>query len=130
MVKISWISQKSSCVSNKVAGLQILQHGCFPLEFAKFLRATTLKNICERMLLKSLSTMKILFRILQEFRNFFQNNTSERLLRHFSFFNVMALHLKIHRRIQHPLKHIRCFCKMLLVRCLTVFRIPLWKKRF
>ena len=46
------------------------------------------------------------------------------------FFNVMALHFKIRRRIQHPVKHIRCFCKKLLVRCLTGFRVPLWKKRW
>ena len=28
-----------------------VQHRCFPVKFATFLRATTLKNICERMLL-------------------------------------------------------------------------------
>ena len=43
---------------NNVAGLQacnfikkILQHWCFPIKFAKFLRTPILKNISERLLL-------------------------------------------------------------------------------
>ena len=43
---------------NNVAGLQacnfikkILQHRCFPMKFAKFLRTPILKNIFERLLL-------------------------------------------------------------------------------
>ena len=43
---------------NKVAGFQVynfikksLQHRCFPVRFAKFLRTTILKIICERLLL-------------------------------------------------------------------------------
>ena len=45
---------------NKVAGLKTcsfikkrLQRKCFPLKFAKFLRAPIVKNICERLLPKS-----------------------------------------------------------------------------
>ena len=30
---------------------KILQHWCFPMKFAKFLRTPILKNICERLLL-------------------------------------------------------------------------------
>ena len=44
---------------NKVAAIQacnfmkkILQHRCFTVKFAKFLRTPILKNICERLLLK------------------------------------------------------------------------------
>ena len=43
---------------NKVAGLKAndcikkkIQHRCFPAKFAKFLRASILKNICEILLL-------------------------------------------------------------------------------
>ena len=45
---------------NKATGLQVcnfiksrLQHGCFPVIIAKFLRITILKNHCERHSLKS-----------------------------------------------------------------------------
>ena len=45
---------------NKVAGLKAwnfiknrLQHSCFPVKFAKFLRTPILKNICERLLLNT-----------------------------------------------------------------------------
>ena len=45
-------------LSNKVAGLQAcnfvkkrLQHWCFPVKFAKFLRTSILRNICEELLL-------------------------------------------------------------------------------
>ena len=49
----------------------------------------------------------------------------------FIYFNVMVLHFKIQRRIlQHPVKHLRCFFRKLIVRCLTEFRIPLLKKTF
>ena len=44
---------------NKVAGLKVcnfikkrIQHKCFPLNIANFLRTPVLKNICERLLLK------------------------------------------------------------------------------
>ena len=54
--KISQISQES--LFNKVAVLRTcnfikkrLQHRCFPVKFAKFLRTTNLKNICKRLLL-------------------------------------------------------------------------------
>ena len=43
---------------NKVAGLRAFsfikkkfQRSCFPVKFAKFLRTSTFKNICERLLL-------------------------------------------------------------------------------
>ena len=55
------ISQENTCIGvcfNNVAGLQackfikkILQHWCFLMKFAKFLRTPTLKNNCERLLL-------------------------------------------------------------------------------
>ena len=45
---------------NKVAGLQScnfiknrLQHRCFPVKFAKFLRTPILKNICKQLLLNT-----------------------------------------------------------------------------
>ena len=45
---------------NKTAGLQAcnfvekrLQHKCFPVNIAKFLRTPILKDICERLLLKN-----------------------------------------------------------------------------
>ena len=51
-------SQENTCVKvyflNKVAGLTLkkgLWHRCFPVNFAKFLRITILKHICERLLL-------------------------------------------------------------------------------
>ena len=34
-----------------------LQHRCFPVNVAKFLRTSILKNICERLLLKFISAM-------------------------------------------------------------------------
>ena len=55
ILKISQISQQNIVLEslfNNVAGFQeILQHGCFPMKFAKFLRTPILKNICERLLL-------------------------------------------------------------------------------
>ena len=45
---------------NKVAGLQALkrlQHRCFTLNIAKFLRTLILKNICKRLLLKIRDTV-------------------------------------------------------------------------
>ena len=46
----------SESIFNKVAALKAcnfikkrLQHRCFPVKFAKFLRTPTLKNICERL---------------------------------------------------------------------------------
>ena len=54
-LKISQISQKNTCVG--ISGFQAYkfikkrhQHRCFPVKFAKFLRAPILKNICERLL--------------------------------------------------------------------------------
>ena len=51
---------------NKVAGLHAynlaknrLQHWCFPLNNAKFLRTSILKNICERLLLSMSGTLLI-----------------------------------------------------------------------
>ena len=45
---------------NKVAGLKVfkkrLQHRCFALKFAEFLRTRILGNICERLLLFLQST--------------------------------------------------------------------------
>ena len=53
---------------NKVAGLSAcsfikkrLQHRCFPVKLAKFLRTSILKNICERLLLKISTLQKKLF---------------------------------------------------------------------
>ena len=50
------------CLVNKVVSLQNcsfikkkLQHSCFPLKFAKFLRTPILKSICEKLLLQFLS---------------------------------------------------------------------------
>ena len=50
-------------VFNKVAGLKAsniiknrLQHRCFPVKFAKFLRTPILNNICERLLLLSVTS--------------------------------------------------------------------------
>ena len=51
------ISQENTCVGvdflKKLKPLleKRLQHRCFPVKFAKFLRATIFKNICERLLL-------------------------------------------------------------------------------
>ena len=55
------ISQENTCVGvffNKVVGVKAcnfikkaLQHRCFPVKFAKFLRTPILKNICERLLM-------------------------------------------------------------------------------
>ena len=48
-LKISQYSQENNCVGvffNKVASLR-LQHRCFPVNIAKFLRTTILKNICD-----------------------------------------------------------------------------------
>ena len=56
----------------KAAGLKAcnfiekrLQHKCFPVKFAKFLKTTILKNICERLLTivkgKTPHTKKIIF---------------------------------------------------------------------
>ena len=48
---------------NKVAGLKAynflknrLQHRCFPVKSLKFFRATILKNICKRLLLKNVKS--------------------------------------------------------------------------
>ena len=49
-LKISQITQENTCVGDsfyKVAGQQM----CFSVKFAKFLRTSILKNICERLLL-------------------------------------------------------------------------------
>ena len=56
------------CLFNNVAALRAysfitkrLQHGCFPVRLAKFLRTSILKNICERLLLKFSTLQKKLF---------------------------------------------------------------------
>ena len=65
-LKMSEISQKkhlwTESLFNKVTGLQAynsikkrFQRRCFPVKFAKFSRITTLKNVCERLLLKASS---------------------------------------------------------------------------
>ena len=53
---------------NKVAGVQAcnfikkrLQHRCFPVAIAKFLRTSTLKNICEQLLLYILTHVRPIF---------------------------------------------------------------------
>ena len=59
-LKITQDSQEKACVGasfDKVSGLcnfikKRLQHMCFPVKFAKFLRGPILKNICQRLLLK------------------------------------------------------------------------------
>ena len=49
---------------DKVAGLRAsrkkkrFQHKCFPVKFAKFLRAPVCKNICEQLLLKDFFVIK------------------------------------------------------------------------
>ena len=43
-----------------------LQHGCFPVKFAKFLRTSILKNICERLLLKISTLQKTIHRFLSQ----------------------------------------------------------------
>ena len=58
VLKISQYSQENTCVGvffNKVSDLQAcnfikkrLQHRCFPVKFAKFLRTAILKNIYEQ----------------------------------------------------------------------------------
>ena len=35
--------------------IELFQHGCFPVNFAKILRTPILKNICERLLLNVIS---------------------------------------------------------------------------
>ena len=47
-VKKNWI----------LAGKKRLQHSCFPVKLAKFLRTSTLKNICKRLLLKTSKIQK------------------------------------------------------------------------
>ena len=56
--KLTGKHQCRSLFFNKVAGLmpatllkKRLWHRCFPVNFAKFLRTPTFKNICERLLL-------------------------------------------------------------------------------
>ena len=44
-----------------------LQHWCFPVNFAKFLKAPILKNICERLSLTSASCI-FMFQILSHFQ--------------------------------------------------------------
>ena len=62
---------------------------------------------------------------------FILKNTLEKLLRQLVPNSVLWLYIfKIQRRIQHPVKHLRCFCKKLIVRCLTRFRISFLKKAF
>ena len=62
---IGKISEKQPPEVFKVAGLlacnffkKRLQHGCVPINIAKFLRTPILKNICERLLLASTMSKK------------------------------------------------------------------------
>ena len=41
-----------------------LQHRCFPVKFAKFLRTPILKNICGRLLLKEMNIMNNILKAL------------------------------------------------------------------
>ena len=82
-------------------------------------------NVTGAALLKSLAAENILLRILQE-----KNASGKTVKATCTYFNIMALHFKIQRRIQHPVKHLRCFFRKLIVRCLTGFRIPLLEKTF
>ena len=57
-LNISLISQENTCLESLFNNVQtcnfikkILQHWCFPMKFAEFLRTSSLKNICKRLLL-------------------------------------------------------------------------------
>ena len=55
-LKISQASQETPVLEslfNKIVGFdkKMLQHGCFPVKFAKFLKVCILKNICKGLLL-------------------------------------------------------------------------------
>ena len=66
--KISQYSQENACVglSSLIKSFmkKRLQHRCFPVNIAKFLRTPILKNICERLFLES-NKRKGVFRTLQ-----------------------------------------------------------------
>ena len=47
-LKISQILQENTCVGVSIK--KRLQHRCFPVKFAKFLRTPILRNICQRLL--------------------------------------------------------------------------------
>ena len=70
-LEISQNSQEKETIKKRV------QHRCFPVKFAKFLRTPTLKNICERLLVKTSTETKH-----QYFRpKLFSLNTSSRHLK-------------------------------------------------
>ena len=49
-LKISGISQENTCAGVGNFIKKRLQHRCFPVKFAKFLKTPLLKNICQRLL--------------------------------------------------------------------------------
>ena len=59
-LKILQYLQENTCLEslfNKLAGLQ---HRCFSVNIAKFLRTPILKSICEQLLLESTSQLQLL----------------------------------------------------------------------
>ena len=64
VLKVSQISQQNACVgvSFYLRACNCIkkrfQQRCFPVYFAKFLRTPSLKNICERLLLYTIATLK------------------------------------------------------------------------
>ena len=62
-LKISQISQENICV---VVSLKRLQHRCFPVKFAKFLKTPVLRNICERLLF-ILSSTEVTFQAYETY---------------------------------------------------------------
>ena len=57
--KTSPILKENTCVGVFIK--KRLQHRCFPVKIAKFLRTSILKNICDRLLLKISSLQKKLY---------------------------------------------------------------------
>ena len=83
---------------NKLAGLQAssfikkrLQHRCFAVKLAKFLRIPILKNICERLFLKSA---------------FFRSETTilERISDQYSHFILPCNPITLHKKWNFPLR--------------------------
>ena len=74
---------KSSEISQKTARVGV-QHWCFPVKFAKFLRTSILKNICERLFLfvspqntianNSVCTRRDLDKVQNKYFSFKHNN--------------------------------------------------------
>ena len=57
-LKISQYSQENTCVRVSLFIKNRLQHSCFLVNIAKFWRASIMKNICERLLMKGLFPLK------------------------------------------------------------------------